>query len=387
MAGLRFTRIQIEGFRALREVELDELRQVNLFVGPNNAKKTSILEALRVHANPAELSTWLATARQREVSIRGATGPIPMRPAPMDAIRWLFPYVPTPENELFKSEIKIASLGSDGSRVTRALYQEERRVIVDEVDEVEISDGAEDDHEESLLGAAPGAEIPQIRRSGRLKVKAFVGARTYEEEYVLDDPGGNYPVHRHRQIRIPSATILPYSHRVDVFYLRWFSDAVQAGYDKEVSRLMRSLDDNIQGFEILAPSEDRTQLFMRHKSMGLVPLSALGDGVRRGLLIALKIPTCEGGILLIDEIEQGLHVSALTKAYDWLVHACTKWNVQLFATTHSVEAIDAIARAEADHKDQLAIYRLERDKAAGGVQRFGGRIYWDIRNEMGTDPR
>src|SRR5579863_6808998 len=44
---MRLTRIRIKNFRSVRELEL-ELGETNVFVGPNNAGKSAILDALRI---------------------------------------------------------------------------------------------------------------------------------------------------------------------------------------------------------------------------------------------------------------------------------------------------------------------------------------------------
>src|SRR5688572_12525626 len=38
--------IQIQGFRAIEELRLDDFRQFNLFIGPNGSCKTTVLEAI-----------------------------------------------------------------------------------------------------------------------------------------------------------------------------------------------------------------------------------------------------------------------------------------------------------------------------------------------------
>ena len=45
-----FTHLKISGFRGFREFQVDGLSRVNLFVGTNNAGKTSILEAAEMVA-------------------------------------------------------------------------------------------------------------------------------------------------------------------------------------------------------------------------------------------------------------------------------------------------------------------------------------------------
>jgi recombinational DNA repair ATPase RecF len=77
--------LTIERFRGLRDLELKDLGQVNLFVGPNNSGKTSALEAIATYCRPLDPLEWLNTSRRREIAGRGT--PI----ARLSALRWLFP--------------------------------------------------------------------------------------------------------------------------------------------------------------------------------------------------------------------------------------------------------------------------------------------------------
>ena len=54
--------LRIEDFRAIRRMDLVELRPLNLFVGPNNAGKTSVLEAVCLHACGPNLSLFASHA-------------------------------------------------------------------------------------------------------------------------------------------------------------------------------------------------------------------------------------------------------------------------------------------------------------------------------------
>ena len=49
------TRLQVQGFRGFRELHVGKLARVNLFVGPNNSGKTSLLEAIEILAAGSSL--------------------------------------------------------------------------------------------------------------------------------------------------------------------------------------------------------------------------------------------------------------------------------------------------------------------------------------------
>jgi len=70
-----------------------------------------------------------------------------------------------------------------------------------------------------------------------------------------------------------------------------------------------------------------------------LPLDTLGDGVYRILLIALSLANAQSSILLIDELELGLHYSALEKLWNMIFKYAQKWDIQVFATTHSQDVL------------------------------------------------
>jgi hypothetical protein len=93
----------------------------------------------------------------------------------------------------------------------------------------------------------------------------------------------------------------------------------------------------------------------------LVPLAFMGEGVRRFLSIVLAIATAPGGVVLIDEVENGLHHSVLRKVWQAIGMAARQAGAQVYATTHSYECINAAHEAfSAREQFDLALYRLDR---------------------------
>ena len=93
-----------------------------------------------------------------------------------------------------------------------------------------------------------------------------------------------------------------------------------------------------------------------------VPLKSLGDGAVRMFGLALALSNSQGGFLLIDEVENGLHHSVHEAFWRMLLRVANANNVQVLATTHSWDAVSGFARAatEIDGVDG-ALVRLERD--------------------------
>jgi hypothetical protein len=101
-----------------------------------------------------------------------------------------------------------------------------------------------------------------------------------------------------------------------------------------------------------------------HADVGLnnlIPLPLMGDGMTGLASLLLAIITTRGGVVLIDEIENGLHHSVLRDVWQVIDKAATSSNTQVFATTHSLECISAAQEAFHNaNSDNFRLHRLER---------------------------
>ena len=89
----------------------------------------------------------------------------------------------------------------------------------------------------------------------------------------------------------------------------------------------------------------------------LVPLPTMGAGmthVTRMVLAAAMVPD---GVVLVDEIENGLHHSVLPDVWRVVGKTAEQFNVQFFATTHSFECVQAAH--EALGSDGFRLHRLD----------------------------
>lgn len=101
----------------------------------------------------------------------------------------------------------------------------------------------------------------------------------------------------------------------------------------------------------------------------LVPIPLMGEGMARLLSIVLSIMNAADGTILIDEIENGLHHSILEKIWEAIALAARKSNVQIFATTHSWECIEAAHEAFSKSEQyDFRYYRLEPDQQQNNIK-------------------
>jgi AAA15 family ATPase/GTPase len=83
----------------------------------------------------------------------------------------------------------------------------------------------------------------------------------------------------------------------------------------------------------------------------------------RLLGLILTLIECENGMLLIDEVEIGFHYSVLPDVWKLIFKTAKDLNVQVFATTHSKDCIEAFTQAAIDDEESEGmLIRLERNK-------------------------
>ena len=82
-----------------------------------------------------------------------------------------------------------------------------------------------------------------------------------------------------------------------------------------------------------------------------VPLRSLGEGAVRAFVVALALANSSGGILLIDEAENGIHHLNQPKFWKMVLKTAQRNNVQVLATTHSWDCVTGFAHAANDLED------------------------------------
>ena len=78
----------------------------------------------------------------------------------------------------------------------------------------------------------------------------------------------------------------------------------------------------------------------------------MGGGMKKIFRVITKAVLLENGILLIDEIERGLHYTVQTELWRLLITIAQDFNVQIFASTHSWDCVCALIEALEDREDQ-----------------------------------
>ena len=345
--------LSIHNFRGLKNVKLMNTNQINILVGDNNSGKTSILEAIQLMEYPKEPGNFVRVARMREMQYASNT------------LGMLTPYESFVN--LFNKIEKIKSFDLGATINTKNI-----NIHVEGYEEKFFSDMAVDEK-------LNNGEV--VTFSGILK------CNDVDVEFKFDECEKNFKVSSDESLRLMSIDYLsPVDHYVQNKLVRIISSTVKNGSKFELVEMLNLFDENIIGLELIG-EDRRTVAYLQHSKLGLVPLSVFGDGIKKVLLLACSILSLREGVLLIDEIETAIHISALRNFFQWFVAACKKHNTQVFVTTHSVEAIDAILEGGKNNLEDIVCFRLEEDEGDIFVNRISGKKLHGIRYDMGLDVR
>jgi len=351
---------KIERFRAFRRLELEDLGCINLIAGKNNVGKTALLESLFVHSG--------AYNPQLAFNLRAFRGLVKSE---LHTAQWRT----TPWDDLFyefDNSREIVFRGDDGVvgrrdvRLRQASGVGPVRALLADIEPYQSSIGeAAFEFEDGSL------QVSLLPNDGyddtvtpQMRLRAL--ALRYEEPQIAGTqvlvmrPDGltQYP-------GIPPAPPYPCifvstRRRCPPDDAKRFGELVANKIDDTVLRALKKLEPRLKRLAVVHVADEP----VLHGDIGLqrmLPLSFIGDGVARLASIILDIAASHDGVVLIDEVEAALHFSAIPDVWRAISAAASEFNVQVFATTHSVECIRSAADRFADDKT-FRFIRIERTR-------------------------
>jgi AAA15 family ATPase/GTPase len=375
-----FESLQISGYRGFEAIELSSLGQVNIFVGNNNSGKTSILEAVSILCNPLDPFQWLEVAQRRLYLGRMSL----MRPD-LEAIKWIFfRQHNLASNASYQGQISIKCTGNSPIKNLAANLTDIYGASNEKSSPEKLNyDSINSENDLVISGLELNVKAHILEQQGN--ILGMLGMDTDNEQVFQFWEKERFIQRRRPKKLVENATIFPAYSSSDPISDRFSTIILNNRENKkdEILDLIRSFDDSITDIQILSPNNKST-VYIEHKQLGFAPLYVFGDGFKRTLVMALSLLTITDGVLLIDEIETSIHISALSCVFSWLIKTCHQRKIQLFVTTHSLEAVDAMLQSEKVIEDVVA-FRLNfpREKP----QRFSGDLLHRLRWERGLDVR
>lgn len=312
-----FTKFTAENFRGFRHTTVEPLERVNLIAGVNGAGKTAMLEALFLHVGPGN----------PELAIR------------VNSFRGIEPFTPDASQMwpiLFHGmkirPIKLSSVDDQGVERTLTIRMAESSMIGLDVRGKGMEEAIGPGPAGSLTTAAgPGALALDYRDS--LDQRAVSGVFASAEGLRVE----------RADLRLPTGVFLSSHRRLGTADVERYSDLERKGRQREVLAVLRVLEPRLKRLAVVATGG--ISMIYGDAGIGeLVPLPLLGEGLGRVLGLLLAIGSARDGWVFVDEIENGVHHSAMPDVWKAVETAARRSNTQVFATTHSRECILAAHR-------------------------------------------
>ena len=332
-----FNNVRIRSFRGFEGLQIDELSRVNLVTGNNNSGKTTLLEALFLLAGGSNAQFALNVNAFR--GIDSAAG----SPEMIGDIFW---------KPLFSALDTAKTIEISGKHKT--LGQLALTVTLARPDTIELPFDNPD---------------PAVRpERGDVLVFSFADPSRRNVESRMHIAGPGFRVEA-SQTNVPVPAIFLSSRagggQEDATRLGQLRRQKRGDLIADALRIveprLRSVEDNT--------ASGQPMIWGDIGLSELVPLSTMGEGMTRIARLVLAISSVPGGVVLADEIENGLHHSILSDVWRVVEHAAQQFDVQIVATTHSFECVEAAHHA-LDASD-FRLHRLEADDEGCRLVTYG----------------
>lgn len=348
MARPLLTSFRVRGFRGIRDLTIPSLGRVNLLVGKNSCGKTSILEAVQLYAGNATLAGFFSIMASRRESVRlRLRDPDHLQEA-YQSFRNLF-YQPADEPStqrfvLSSADDSLPELTTQLSELTPGASIESiglQRQLISFQDE------------SFLHGFLLHVDFGSKSRAYPFEIMEGYAGSTMKssDDFEFD-----------RSVFVTSSGLSE-----ERMGRMWDNISLTESEDDVVAALNLVLP-GIERISLIQGSgRDRYFMIRSERFPRPMPLRVLGDGLSRLMGIALALVSARNGILLVDEIENGLHFSVQQSVWKLIFSTANKLNVQVFCATHSWDCIKAFEKAASTDENEDA-YLLRIQEGREGVR-------------------
>jgi AAA15 family ATPase/GTPase len=327
----------VNNFRCLQDFLIEDLGQVNLIAGMNNVGKTALLEALFLHIGSTNPELALRVDRWRGLGILNEVTASPWR-----NLFWQFqdkePIKLISKNKKGQQRVLTITVSPSPSTILEEIKAKEGSEILGSLGQDIIFNYTDEQKKTQKVTATPlfskkGEVIRfQLNMKPAIKASPFTGIFLNSWRQVVADE----EVQRFSDLRIK---------KEDHIFLK----------------ALKYIEPRLEKLEILSP---KAVSIIHGYLSGYdepVPLPLLGDGARRVGSLVLSIGAARDGVVLVDEIENGIHHSVMRSLWEVLAEAAVLFNAQIFATTHSQECIEAAHEAFKPMEEySFRLHRLDR---------------------------
>ena len=354
MENLILKSLEILNFRGFKHLQIEQLGRVNLIVGKNNVGKSSLLEALQLYAQNGDPALiWKILQSRDESKPYSRSSRIENRPSLENLLlklRLLFNG--RKEIERSRDPIKIGPVNSPDNTLSISIGWYTR----------------ESDEE-------GGSKLRLLQPD---EYDLFENPPTPRFTIQTGKTSKIYPLRQDSlltEVEIKASCIAIAPNGLDRELIGAFWDGIAlTDLEQDVVEVMRVIAPGVERLSVVGniDSKDRPIRSSNNRERGAIPivkvaginepiaLRSLGDGMHRVFGLALALVNVKDGMLLIDEIENGLHYSVQVNIWQLVFKLAHRLNVQVFATTHSLDCIRAFqVAAQQNIKEEGLLIRLQ----------------------------
>jgi AAA15 family ATPase/GTPase len=330
---VEYNSIQITNFRSVADLNVKNFKQINLITGRNNCGKTTILEALFQISGISNPQLPVVINNFRDLALTSD-----------DNFSYIFHNLDFNQNP----HIRAVLDGAARDLVIKPKYAH-----------YNTGDSINNDNIKLVAEKKRMANTDMFSTVDGLLLEFKEGAsnKVFTSEISLLDGGIKITKLYKEKLRcsfhIPQAHMAMLPQQIEKLLINKQMNGVIAA--------LQNIDSKITDIRMGANG----MIYVDTGLDKLLPINIMGDGIRRIVSLLSAVSDVQGGVLLIDEIENGLHYSTLEILWKSLLKAVEVYHVQLFATTHSNECIAALASSYnmLDKKsDNIRLYRIEKQE-------------------------
>ena len=342
--------IEINGYRGIKALVVSDFSKINLVVGDNNSGKTSFLEAFQLLFANTQLGTLKSVINQRTV----------LSP---DKSSFYISFIKMFNMEQNSDQLEFDISAESSSGMLRfQLSGNEHSISGDEAIQLSILS-----QREKLQYKRNSAVLPEKAKVFTGNIAAQTGKKVSQQEIRCTSLDTGFPgVSLKKEIQyIPSFGHLRYDLLQNI--------VENPEYKKLAIDILKQFDNKIADICYTKADDGSFIETIITETGANMPFSVYGDGIKKILYILNKLFDSMDSVLLIDEIETGLHKKYYDILFPVIFALANKLNVQLFIATHSVEAIDAILKygdydKREEKEDPIKVITLKRIESKDGKE-------------------
>lgn len=343
---------QIKHYKNIEDLTLEGLKRINLLVGANSAGKSNLLEAISLYTNNWSLGSLLQILGNRKEKTDDFTQ-TSLNKSIDNLLGNFAPILPYRDaNFLMNKENNAIVLGSGKHFVQLALMNAYYR--------------RDDDTEANrLYQLSPYAKrITKISSNSEVVlavtkqnddndtasiIKQGVSTKTINI-FQFTKNGLDYTNYSKRENTRHCILINCKSLSTELAQQLWTALSLTDKEDEILSAL-QMIDGQIEGFNFIhiegriVPIVKVKRTINGSDRFFRMPISEFGDGMVHVLNIIIALLSCQNGTILLDEVESGLHYTTQRKLWKMIYALAEKYDVQVFATTHSNDCIESFAKS------------------------------------------